>query len=88
MYTVKFDFPNLPKDGEIDITGLTGIFKNGHTYKISAAEAEAYRVAHQHPVVSADTGVTEWELGRTLLEAYKDVEGVTVQVAKQEGGSN
>jgi hypothetical protein len=92
VYTIKFDFPNLPKGGEIDITGLNQIFENGKEYVVDADEAELFRIANQHPVVSDKPqdlrdGV-EWEKGPTLLEAFKDNPGVTVTVTKSkpEGG--
>jgi hypothetical protein len=95
VYTIAFNFPNLPKGGEIDITGLNQIFKNGNEYTIDAHEAELFRIANQRPVVSDKPqdlrdGV-DWEKGPTLLEAFKDNPGVTVTVAKgnapQEGGN-
>jgi len=88
MYTIKFDFPNLPKGGEIDITGLNVIFENGKEYTISKEAADAYRVHNQRPVVSASPdpqAPTEWELGPTLLEAFKDNEHVTVSKTSQKG---
>jgi hypothetical protein len=89
VYKIKFDFKNLPKGGEIDIAGLEGIFENGKTYKVSDAAAEAYRVYHQAPVVSeVQGGPVQWDLGRSLLDAFKDVDGVTVEAVKEEGGNS
>lgn len=83
MYQIKFDFPNLPKGGEIDITGLNNRFyENGKTYAVSEEEAEQYRVTY--PVV-LDDGTTA--PGPTLLEAFKDNKFVTVttKTASKEG---
>lgn len=86
MYTITFDFPNLPKGGEIDIFGLNAIFENGKTYQITKGQAEQYRLSNQRPVVSAaeenPDQAPEWELGPTLLEAFKDNDHVTVEVQK------
>lgn len=83
MYKIKFDYPNLPKGGEIDITGLNRIFENGKEYQISNAEAEAFRLHNNRPVVSEDPlAPVTWENGPTLLEAFKDNEYVTVETVK------
>jgi hypothetical protein len=89
VYTIKFDFPNLPRHGDIDVTGLDQIFQNGKEYTISAAQAEMFRAHNQRPVVSDDPlGPVEYEPGPTLLEAFKDNQYVTVATAKapQSGG--
>lgn len=85
MYTIKFDFPNLPKGGEIDITGLAVIFENGKEYSISKTVAEGYRLHNQHPVVPTDPdpqAPIKYELGPTLLDAFKDHPHVTVKVVE------
>lgn len=83
MYTIKFDLPNLPKGGEIDIAGLNAIFENGKEYKVSDVEAEAFRTLHIRPVVSEDPlAPVVWGNGPTLLEAFKDNEHVTVTEVK------
>jgi hypothetical protein len=89
VYTIKFDFPNLPKGGEIDITGLyvenenksPSHFENGKSYVIDDAMAENFRVSS--PVVSTDKeGRATSEPGPTLLEAFKDNKFVVVSTVK------
>ena len=84
MYKISFDFPNLPKGAEIDITGLTGIFQNGKSYIIDDVQAEGYRAAGLHPVVvegpAESDAPIEWKQGPTLLEAFKDHAHVKVEV--------
>lgn len=86
MYHIKFDFPNLPKGGEIQITGLEAIFENGKEYAVPKEVAEGYRLANQRPVVSDQPSdpqaPIEYELGPTLLEAFKNDKHVTVTTAK------
>jgi hypothetical protein len=62
MFQIKFNLPNLPEGGEIDIHGLPYIFKNGSAYNIDEAHAAAYLA----------------ETGRPLDEAFEDNEFVTV----------
>ena len=88
MLAIRFALPNLPKDGEIDITGLDVIFKNGHTYKISDEAAEAFRVRNSRPVVSAETGNTVYEPGPDLVEAFKANEYITVSEVKPQEGDD
>jgi hypothetical protein len=85
VYKISFDFPNLPKGGEIDITGLNKIFENGKAYVIEDDVAEQFRVLN--PVVLEEGG---YGPGATLLEAFKDNEYVKVETytkpkAKEEG---
>ena len=52
MYAkITFDFPNLPKGGEIDIHGLNAIFENGKTYNIPEDMSQQFRTLNARPVV-------------------------------------
>lgn len=84
VYNIKFDFPNLPLGGEIDITGIEAIFENGKEYRVSEEAAELFRLNNQRPVVSTDSkpGAVEYEPGPTLQEAFQDNPYVTVTVDK------
>lgn len=77
MYQLQFNYPNLPKGAEIDITGLDYIFKNGETYDVTTAEADRFR--------SVQAEMLGLETGPTLSEAFKDNGGVKVTVKKKEG---
>jgi hypothetical protein len=96
MYKITLDFPNLPKSGEgseVDIAGI-GRLQNGGTYVVSAADAEAFRIAHPGPVEAvpeqgAETSF-ETQRGPTLLQAFKDHPHIkvvkdTAAVPTQEG---
>lgn len=80
MYKITFNFPNLPKGGEVDITGLNHIFENGSTYTISEEEAQAFR--DHNPVVLESDGDGVYGPGPTLLEAFKDNKHVKVETIK------
>jgi len=79
LYTISFNFPNLPKDGEIDITGLDQILLNGRTYRVNDEVDEHYRASN--PVVLAEGG---YGPGPSLVEAFAGNEHVTVEFT--EGG--
>lgn len=92
-YEMAVNHPALPKGAEIQIPGL-GVFKNGHSYKISKDEAQGFRVHHTRQVdVTDDSGAvvgSEPELGPTLLQASKSMYGVEVNTpgsSKPESGS-
>jgi hypothetical protein len=89
VYKISFNLPNLPKGGEIDITGLhvenpdgsTNYFQNGKTYEISDAMAENFRL--QQPVVVDGEEVP----GAPLDKAFKDNPNIKVEIVKKsEGG--
>lgn len=84
MYKISFDFPNLPKGGEIDIAGLhvengDGVpqhMQNGHEYIVSDEMAEQFKV--EHPVVLDEEGVRREAPGPDLVRAFHDNPYITV----------
>lgn len=92
QYEVTLDLPGTPKGEPVQIVGL-GTFDNGSTFEVTKEEAEYYRAFHvrQEPIVDDETQAilgSEAVLGPTLLQAFKDTEGVevvTVVTKKKEG---
>jgi hypothetical protein len=85
-YKLELDLPNVGKDVEVYLEGL-GFFVNPGEYEITDEQAEAFRVAHQKVTyhTDPDNGMvthTEEEPGPTVLEYFKDREGVTVTIEK------
>jgi hypothetical protein len=78
MYTISLAYPNLSNGDEVQFTGLPYTFKNGKTYELTDADAEAFRAAS--PVVStSEDGFVSYGPGPTLEEAFKDNEYVTIK---------
>lgn len=77
MYKLHVKLPNAGSGVEVNITGL-GTFENGKVYDISKEQAEAFRVANGH-IVAGEHGEPKHELGPTLVEAFKDREGIKVE---------
>lgn len=82
VYELTVDQPNLPKGELVQIPGL-GTFKNGSSYPVTKAEADAYRTYHSKVVTvddkdDEDFGGSRLELGPTLLQASKTMYGVEV----------
>jgi len=85
MYKMVIDFPNLAKGAEVQILGL-GIFSNGDTHIIDDDAAQNYR-DHNTSIVEdfdEDGAVVgrHTEQGPTLLQAFHNHTGVTVEVAE------
>lgn len=70
MKQLTFDFPNLPKGAEIDITGFDGYFKNGETRVLTDEEVVRFEE------VQAD--MLKLEDGTTLEERFKDNSNVKI----------
>jgi hypothetical protein len=86
-YKLELDLPNVGKGVEVYLEGL-GMFENPGEYEISDEQAEEFRVAHQ--VVTyhqdPDNGLitsTDIEPGPTVLQYFKDREGITVSTPKK-----
>ena len=89
MYKLKIDNPNLTPGTEVEIAGL-GTFKNGKEYTIEDEAAEYYRVAHPVAVEGGEQYTEDgslvtaaYELGPTLLQAFKDDESIIVTTVKK-----
>lgn len=97
MYEVTFNLDSLPEGAPVEVDGL-GRFENGATYAVSEEEALAFQTKHavQTFTHDEDTGalLTDVQLGPTLEESFKDVQGIDVKVAeppkneKKKGGEN
>lgn len=86
MYDMTLDLPNLAKGAEVEIDGL-GLFENGYTYEIPADLADTFRRKHQRLEGEYNKqGRFEGTIvhGPTLLEAFKNHEGIEVAVHKEE----
>jgi hypothetical protein len=86
-YKLELDLPNYGKGVEVYLEGL-GILENGGTYEVSDEEAAAFRVVHQIVTyhTNPDTGMvthTTEEPGPTVLEYFKDREGIKVSASKK-----
>jgi len=86
-YKLELDLPNVGKGVEVYLDGL-GIYENGKDYEITDEQANAFRVAHQVVTYHTDeeTGTvthTTEEPGPTVLEYFKDREGVSVSTDKK-----
>jgi len=87
-YKLKLDLPNAGKGVEVYLDGL-GSFENGAEHDITDEQAAYFRVAHQKVKdhKDDDTGLithVDVEPGPTLLEYYKDREGIEVTTSKAE----
>lgn len=88
MYKIEFDMPNLARGTEVQIDGL-GTFANGGTYTITNEQAAAFRVAgRKQRFVPDGHGAVDvvTEDGPTVLQAFKDAEGVTVTTTSSPSG--
>ena len=88
MYTIEINLPNLAKGAEVAIDGL-GVFENGHTYYVSAEDAEIFRLRNTtHPSGEHDPAdgfmTYETKQGPTLLQAFKGHPYITVMTEKAE----
>jgi hypothetical protein len=72
-YSVKVDYPNMPKGQQVLISGL-GTFENGSTAAVSDEDAAAYR-AYQKSAGMPDS---------TLSDAFKDSKYVVVTSTKSQ----
>src|SRR5689334_979644 len=90
VYEVDLDVPGRPKGDQIQIAGL-GTFSNGDSHEITDDQAQAFRVSRSttEPVLGDDDEVlgSERVLGPTLLQASKNMNGVSVTtVTSSKGG--
>jgi hypothetical protein len=85
VYEITVDLDGIGKNDEVQIPGL-GTFKNGSTYEVTRAEAEAYRSynTRQEPVHDEDDNIVGAEAvpGPTLLQAFRHTTGVDVTTAQ------
>ena len=93
-YEVSLDLPGMPKGELVQIPGL-GTFENGTSFDVTEEQANAYRVYHQRVDMVYDEETNELlgseaSVGPTLLQAYKNEQGVDVAAYghKNEGGDN
>lgn len=92
VYEVELDLPGIPTGEPVQIPGL-GTFNNGDTLDVTKREAEFYRSyhIHQEPIVDEETQAilgSEAVLGPTLLQAFKDTNGVKVTTVVEKKGSD
>lgn len=84
MYELKLNLPNVGRGVEVEIDGL-GTFKNGTTVEVSKAQAENFR--QRNMVTEFETNdkgelQSKFKPGPTVLEAFRDTEGVDVVKAE------
>lgn len=90
MYKMTVDFPNLAKGAEVQIDGL-GIFENGYEHTVEDDQAQDFRNSHstveeehdEEGNVISHTTVP----GPTIVQAFKNTEGITVIGSKARGKS-
>jgi hypothetical protein len=88
-YKIEVNMDNLPKDEEVEIWGL-GRFKNQSTTTLSSAQVAQYlaqHARHESGKVDPDTGIAPVVLREAtpLVEAFKDVPGVTITEVTAKG---